>query len=242
MITPTLAKEDLPTDELFKQRKKLLESADREEHAKFDSWLEGHRLFLQNDPGDALLDSKSMKKIGFTSARTVMREIMLEDTAKRLPEVLSSLREELVKCTKEEKVLLEKDKLNDPGELKAIVTRALSIIQKRIENYLDGDIESSRKFPDRLQNLEEEIVEEEKSDWSSRELNHYNDAEEDWRDQISRLEEYPEEIQAESKFLGGKQVHRAIEFFRVVMTGTLVHLHMKHLMNGVPNYDLTLRF
>jgi hypothetical protein len=35
------------------------------------------------------------------------------------------------------------------------------------------------------------------------------------------MEEYPDTVQPHRKFLGGKQVHRAIEFFREVMIGAL---------------------
>lgn len=67
-----------------------------------------------------------------------------------------------------------------------------------------------------MQTLDEEIEAEEESEWSSRLLNCHSELENSWRDCIAKLETYPEEVQPKLKFLGGKQVHRAIEFFRYV--------------------------
>lgn len=81
-------------------------------------------------------------------------------------------------------------------------------------SYLDGDLESSMKFPEMLQTLEDEIEEEEESEWSSRELNHFSKAEDHWRDRIASLEgKYSSAVQAEKGFLGGKQVQRSMQFF-----------------------------
>ena len=222
VITPTLAKEDLPPDELFKARRDLLATADKVEEERFNDWLEGHDHFRQQHGGSEMLSDSVRTKIGFSSAKKVMREVMLEDTAKRLPEVLHALRKELLKLEKEQKTLLEKEKFNDPKELKVVVSQVLYEVEQRIISYLDGDLECSMKFPEKLQTLDDEIDEEEESEWSKKELNHYTEAEDQWRDRIANFEgNYPEEVQADNRFLGGKQVQRAIEFFRAVMIDSL---------------------
>ena len=220
VITPTLAKENLKPEELFAQRQELLDSSNTYEDEKFKSWLKGHATFLEQDPDDELLMDEVKERIGFPTAKRVMREIMLEDTAKRLPEVLKSLKNELGDCQKEYDVLKEKERFNNPSQLKDVVCSALSLVQKRVADYMDGDLESSMTFSDRLQTLEDELEAEEESEWSTKDLNHHTANEDEWRDRIADLAgEYPEEIQAERKFFGGKQYQRAIEFFKIVMIG-----------------------
>mmetsp|Transcript_17052 Transcript_17052/g.46758 ORF Transcript_17052/g.46758 Transcript_17052/m.46758 type:complete len:108 (-) Transcript_17052:383-706(-) len=73
------------------------------------------------------------------------------------------------------------------------------------------------KFPQVLQTLDDEIEEEEESDWSQKELDHHSEKEDVWRNRIVVYEEYPDEIQPKMQCLGGKQYQRAIEFFRHVM-------------------------
>lgn len=88
-ITPTLPKEDLPAEELFQARLELLHSADKVEMERFTAWHDGHERFRQEHPFDDVLNPKIQSRIGFRSAKTAMREIMLHDTIKRLPEVLA---------------------------------------------------------------------------------------------------------------------------------------------------------
>ena len=222
VITPTLPKEDLPPDELYKARLELLHSADAEEQARFLEWRSGHKRYQQQDPTDKNLTKEVTSRIGFKSAKKVMREIMLADTVQRLPEVLSELRKELTALGKEKKTLDEKMKFNNPMELKSIVGTILYEIEKRLNSYLDGDLESAMKFPDMLQTLDDEIEDEENSDWAGKELNHHTEMEEGWRDRIAGMDgEYPDTVQPDRKFLGGKQVHRAIDFFREVMIRAL---------------------
>jgi hypothetical protein len=222
VITPTLAKEDIPHDKLIEERQRLLENADSYEKKAFQNWLDGHENFRNQSDGDSeVLDERASSRIGFGSAKRVMREIMLSDTASRLPEVLRSLRDELNNRRKERKILSEKFKYTDPSELRLVVIDLVFNLQKRIESYLDGDLESSRKFPERLQTLEDEIEDEENSDWADKELNHHTENEHEWRDKIAEMEEYPDHVQAEEKFLGGKQHQRAIDFFGAVMIDSL---------------------
>lgn len=211
VITPTLDREDLPPDILFEQRTRLIQSADEHEKDKFDQWQEGHERFrIENESAEDPLHDDIKTKIGFPSAKNVMREIMLKDTIERLPEVIESLRNDLDKCNAELSILRDKQKFNDPQNLRNVVTRMLFQIQDRILDYLDGDLELSLKFPDKLQTLEDELDEEEDSEWSTKTLNHHSEKEDHWRARVSNLEEFPEEIQADFKFLGGKQYHRAL--------------------------------
>lgn len=221
VITPTLAKEDLPPTELFEAREKLLDSSPRYEKEYLDRWLGEHETY-RREFGDAeTLDATISTRLGFETAKKVMRQIMLQDTAKRLPEVLSALRTELDSREKEEKRLKDMQKFNDPKELRLVVGQMLSEADDRLQRYLDGDLESSLKFPERMQTLEEEIEDEEDSEWCKRELNFYTEKEDFWRDRIAKLKEFPAEVQPDVKFLGGKQYQRAIDFFRAVMVDSL---------------------
>jgi len=87
-ITPTLDREDLNTDELFWKRQQLLGSSPAYEEGKFSDWMEMHEKYR------------------------------VTDTATRLPEVLMSLRKELVKFRDELEVLEEKKKFRNPTHLK----------------------------------------------------------------------------------------------------------------------------
>ena len=222
VITPTLPKEDLPAEELYKARLGLLCTSDSFETDRFTVWRDGHDRFLGENPTDELLCPEIEKRVGFGSAKDKMREIMLEDTVKRLPEVLAELRKELSLLQKEQRVLEEKMKFCNPIELKSIVGTILYEIEKKILSYLDGDLMSAIKFPEKLQTLDDEIDEEDNSEWREKELNHYSESEDHWRDRIADFEgEYPESVQPDEELLGGKQVQRAIEFFRAVMIEAL---------------------
>ena len=212
-ITPTLPKEDLDADELFLERRMLLDSADRFERDKFKSWKEQQDMFKEMN-SDEDLDPQIGGKVGFPFAKKKMREIMLQDTIKRLPEVIAALRSELDSRRKELAVLKEKDRMTDPIELKVIVSDMLHSIEERVLAYLNGDLRSALHDPGRLQSLLDEIDMEEESDWATQELNFHTEKEESWRDKIILIEDYPLELTAEAKFLGGKQVQRAITFFK----------------------------
>jgi hypothetical protein len=233
VITPTLPQEDLVPAELFDARLQLLEDADSKETARFDGWLDGQLHFRQENPTDNLLHPEIRKRIGFASAKEEMRGIMMEDTIKRLPEVLNELRSELSSLQKEKKILSEKMKFNDPNELKFVVSDILHEIEGRIISYLDGDLESSLKFPDKLKSLWDEIDAEEDSDWAERELNHFTEAEDEWREYIADMKDISKAVQPEKKFLGGKQVQRAIAFFQCVMIEALPNLD--EIREFVPN-------
>lgn len=237
VITPTLPKENLPAAELYNARQELLHGAGSYERNAFSDWLKGQETYRQELGEDDTLDSNVSSRIGFSTAKKEMRSIMLQDTAKRLPEVLSALRKELDNREKDFKRLKDMAKYNDPKELKGVVSLMLSEVDDRLKRYLDGDLESSRKFPERMQTLEEEIEEEEESEWSEKELNYYTDREDQWRDRIAELAEYPDEVQPDLPFLGGKQYQRALVFFRVVMIDALPDPYeLERLVPNVTGY------
>ena len=57
----------------------------------------------------------------------------------------------------------------------------LERVQMRMLAYLDSDLETAVKFPDKLQSLDDELEDEEDSEWCTDELNHYTAEEEKWR-------------------------------------------------------------
>jgi len=84
--------------------------------------------------------------------------------------------------------LKERYKFNDPKEVKLLVSQTLQAVEKKVLDYLDGDLETAFKNPDLLQTLDDELKAEEDSEWCDRELNHYSSEEEEWRDRIADLE------------------------------------------------------
>jgi hypothetical protein len=234
VITPTLPKENLPSAELYEARKALLTEANVRELSRFQDWHDCHTQY-HNEHGDEPLDPKICENIGFSTAKKKMREIMLEDTVKRLPEVITTLRAQLDDCREELSTLQETQRFTNPHEVKRIVQEMLYIIIKRLHSYLDGDLESARRFPEKLQTLYDEIDDEEDSDWERKVLNFHSEKEAKWRDKIADLEgAYPPELQANAKFLGGKQVQRAVEFFRLMMIESLPDPFSlrQHVANG----------
>lgn len=221
VITPTLSKENLPPEILFQQRMDLIQNADSYEKDRFENWQKGQEQFRVDHGDNDTLNPETSKRIGFKTAKKVMREIMLKDTVQRLPEVLASLRADLLRCQKEQKYLKDRQNLSDPKNLRNIVNRMLFRIQEKIQSYLDGNLEVGQKFPDKLQTLHDELDEEEESDWRGRELNIHTAKEDAWRDRVAKLDELPNQIQADQLFLGGKQYQRALEFFRVIMIDAL---------------------
>lgn len=223
VITPTLEKEDLPAEQLFEKRAELLAKADEGEMQRFGAWRQGHRLFCQeNGDSEEDLHREIQKQISFQTVMRVMKQTMLEDTVKTLPEVLAALRRDLGQRLREERTLLERQKFSDPKKLKGVAMDVLVSLEKKILSYLDGDLESTIKFPDAPQTLHQEVDGEEESDWVQRELNFHSEKEESWRDRICKFEgEYPPEVQSDSRFLGGKQYQRAVEFFGAVMVDSL---------------------
>jgi hypothetical protein len=221
-ITPTLDREDLDSDSMIRERKALLEKADKEERRKFREWVEQHENSRQQHGSSEVLNPDIGEKVGFAVAKKKMHEIMLQDLVERIPEVVAALRKMLNESRKELDVLEQRKRLTNPVELKAITTQLLYTLRERIMAYLDGDLASSIEFPEKLQTLEEEIDGEEQSDWCARELNFHSEKEESWRDRIAELEgEYPETLHPDTAFLGGKQIHRAMEFYKAMLIEAL---------------------
>lgn len=224
-ITPTLDREDLEPDQLFLKRKELLENATAYEQEKFQGWISAHAKFREEDPENAKLSSEIASRIGFSAAKNKMREVMLLDTAARLPEVLRSIREELSKCRNEKEVLEGKRKYRNPEYLKRKVGDLLQLACKRVGDYLDGDLEAAVKFPESLMDLDDELDREDESEWADRTLGTVASVEDEerWRDLIhdliEREEGLPDHVYAEKKFIGGKQFQRAKELMKATMLG-----------------------
>ncbi|CAB9501388.1 dynamin-like protein C-like [Seminavis robusta] len=231
---PFLKIEDLEPAELYKARVDMLGRADEEEANLFGKWTAAHKNFRKEYPTDETLVVDISERISFKEAKKHLRKIMLEDIIARLPEVLAELRYEKTKLEKAHKTLLEKKKFKNPSELKHVAGEILYEIEHKLNSYLDGDLQASINFRDRLQTLDEEIAEEEVSEWSTKDLNHYTEDEDVWRERIAGFEgEYPETVQPDQLFLGGKQVQRAIKFFGQVMIVALPNpFELKEL---VPN-------
>lgn len=134
-----------------------------------------------------------------------------------------ALREDLIERETELQVLEEKKKMSSPSEVKLVANQMLFQIQSKLRSYLDGNLAVASKFPEMMQTLDDEIDEEDESDWRLKRLNHHMDKEDEWRDRIAKLEDsdYIHEIRPDELFLGGKQYQRAIEFFKVVMISAL---------------------
>lgn len=98
-FTPSLAKENLPTEELFHARKANLVTADSMEKALFSNKRDGHLQFNANGDDDELSPAVS-GRLGFLAAKKDMREIMIRDAAERIPEVIRELRHELAENSK----------------------------------------------------------------------------------------------------------------------------------------------
>jgi len=221
VVTPTLEREDLPSKELFQKRNELLAKSNDVESALFNGWLQRHQNFRDGGASDESLNENIFNMIGFPVAQATMRKEMLQHTLEALPTVIATLQKDLTERQVELQDLKEKQKFTDPRELKAVVKDMLYSIQERVAAYLDGDLSSCIKYGDQLQTLDDEIEEEEESHWAAQTLNFHTEKEDQWRSHIAEMEEFPNEIQATNRFLGGKQVQRAIEFFRAVMIDSL---------------------
>jgi hypothetical protein len=247
-ITPTLASEDLDAEVLFQKRQQLLENSPSYEEKKFSDWNDMHEKFRETDPNDPLLNTEVSSRLGFPVAANKMREVMLTDTATRLPEVLMSLRKELGKARDELEVLEGKKKYRDPNHLKVSIENVyvcciffshahlfavntqlkignlLQDVCKRIADYLDGDLEAAVNLPHHMMDLEYELELEEDSDWSDQALGKRAtvDDEERWRNTIATMldqDKMPKHVCADKKFLGGKQFQRAKELLMAAMAG-----------------------
>ena len=223
-ITPTLDREDLQAEDLFAKRKELLEIATAYEVGKFSDWQKTHLKYRETDPDDPKLNLEVSTRIGFSVAKDKMREVMLLDTATRLPEVLMSLRKELSKFRDELEVLEGKRKFRDPNYLKLMIGNLLQDVCNRISDYLDGDLEAAAKFPELLMDLDDELGLEEDSEWSDQLLGKKATIqdEEKWRDIIQVMFDQntmPRHVYADKKFLGGKQFQRAKEVLKAAMAG-----------------------
>lgn len=93
--------------------------------------------------------------------------------------------------------------------LKDMIGNMLQDVCRRIEDYLDGDLEAAVKLPHHMMDLEFELQLEEDSEWKGQTLgrNASTQDEEDWREIIDKMIEndsMPRHVYADKKFLGGK--------------------------------------
>eukprot|EP00985_Skeletonema_marinoi_P003955 scaffold1734_cov76-Skeletonema_marinoi.AAC.2 len=253
-ITPTLDREDLQPDQLFMKRKELLERATAYEEEKFEGWIAAHAKCREVDPENAQLSPEIASRIGFSAAKNKMREVMLLDTAARLPEVLKSIREELSKCRSEKEILEGKRKYRNPDYLKRKLGDLLQRACKRVGEYLDGDLEAAVKFPESLMDLDDELDREDESEWADRTLGSAASVEDEekWRELIHTLiereEGLPDYVYAEKKFIGGKQFQRAKELMKAAMLVALKDINQlpetKHLFDICPGMEsfVSLKF
>ena len=223
-ITPTLDREDLSPEELYGKRKSLLDSATSEEERRFAEWQVTHSKYRETDPEDPKLHPEVSSRIGFSVAKTEMRKVMLMDTAARLPEVISSLNQELLQFQEEVEVLEGKREYRDANFLKRMVGNLLQDVCKRVQNYLDGDLMTAAKSPEHLIDLDDELQLEEESEWCKRTLgkNASISEEERWRNIIQRMFDegtMPSHVNADKQFLGGKQFQRALNVLKAAMAG-----------------------
>eukprot|EP00804_Cyclotella_cryptica_P002740 CCRYP_009637-RA/>CCRYP_009637-RA protein AED:0.03 eAED:0.02 QI:0/0/0/1/1/1/4/0/825 len=222
IITPTLAREDIEPEALFAERKILLDGAMSHEAEMFREWQQTHSRYREIDPDDRVIVDAIAKRIGFKTASDEMRKQMLVDTATRLPEVLRSLRKDLSHYKEELDAFEGRKRLMDPSNLKYMIGNMLHGMCGRISNYLDGDLETAKQFPDCMKDLEDELQEEDDSEWSSRRLGMRVPIEEEekWRDIIESMfaeNQIPEHVYPSKKFLGGKQFQRAVQLLNATM-------------------------
>lgn len=114
--------------------------------------------------------------------------------------------------------------------LQKMIGDLLQDVCKRISDYLDGDLEAAAKFPELLLDLDQELELEEDSEWSNQTLGKKASTadEEKWRDIIHVMfgeKTMPKHVQADKKFLGGKQFHRAKELLKAAMAGNEIFLN-----------------
>jgi hypothetical protein len=157
---------------------------------------------------------------GFPTCLTFLRKRMLEDTARRLPEVIKTLREKEAAIEAEMSRLEEARKYNDAKNLKQVVSDIVHELQRKINEYLDGSLRLAQKLPQKLQILDDEMDDEEESEWRHKCLNQYTAGEEAWREHISKninLRTLDQHVQPDVPLVGGKQYQRAFHFFKAVM-------------------------
>jgi len=222
IMTPTIDKEDLPIKELYEERKKNLHDSDGYEDKKFEEWKECHKMFLQSNPKDQPLDPRTREKIGFPSAKKCIRKVMLEDVIGCIPDVLKHLKAELRRCMMLRDELRERQESQDPENVKSVADQAFRKVKLRIQDYLKGILANDGDQDAYKQSLDDEVEAEEDSAWAGTKLNHYTELEDDWRRTISSLgSDYPKYMDADVRFLGGKQVGRAIRFFKYVLVESI---------------------
>jgi Dynamin family len=224
VMTPTLKKVDLSGDKLYEARRDILVTvtADQDEMNFFSNWQKGHDRYREEDPDDEALNLRVASQLGFQSAKTVMRQILIQDTFRRLPEVLAEIQKVLSVLEEEKEQLDAKIALHDQAALMPVILDIGCAIATKMKSYIEGNLQATRNFPDFGRTLAQEINDEKSSDWVGRALNDHSATEDEWRDCVKMMEaDYPEHIHPKEKLSGGKQVQRALDFFHFVTINSL---------------------
>ena len=132
IITPTLANRDLAPAALYSSRREVLRGSDESEEASFQRWFNEQDKINAECGSNVVLNEEIRLRVGFPSAKKVMRNIMLQDTRKRLPEVLLELRAQMDDLERKRDSLDQRRKLRDPANLKPLAMQALRQIEDRV--------------------------------------------------------------------------------------------------------------
>ena len=206
----------------FHNRSKILDCANEEEMKKFEEWFGKIETFARNHRHGERLGVSISDKVGFSTIQTYMRQKQIENTRTMLPVIAKQIRQEKLKVQAKLAAYQEKMKMYDPTELKSALPTLLTQLEKRLMEYIEGDFSVARKFGAQFQTLQEELEAEGKAKWSNHGLNYHFDTEKNWRDGLVATA-FPEHVQADLKFLGGKQIKRAF------------HCHRHMLINSLPD-------
>ena len=214
----------LSEPEQYAMRQKLLDDARDHEKSEFRKWEQKMEDFCHDNPGEPEFSPQIRANIGFDTAMNKLRTELLKDTAKKLPKLQGDLLDKLAKAEAAKSNLVARQQYADPNHLKLVISRIEQAVTKKIVNYLDGDLESAIHLEHLLQTLDQELDFEEGSDWKDKRLNTRVSSkdEEQWRNHIADMEDdFPSQLHPDVKLLGGKQYHRAFQFFCTVMIDRL---------------------
>eukprot|EP00929_Paragymnodinium_shiwhaense_P104120 TRINITY_DN68159_c0_g1_i1.p1 TRINITY_DN68159_c0_g1~~TRINITY_DN68159_c0_g1_i1.p1 ORF type:complete len:980 (-),score=234.70 TRINITY_DN68159_c0_g1_i1:31-2970(-) len=250
VITPTMQRsaDTMKPEEQYKERQRLLDTAADFEKKQFEDWKGAMSDAFHEDPNSEDFGEKFLPYIGYPSAVTEMNRLLLEDTRARLPQVLRDLTHRCDLARNELENLRETSQFTSEGQIQLKMAEVLDHLVTRIKSYLDGSLLVAHKLPQHHQTLDDEVTGEEESDWAHRPLNHLNEVEDKWREHIADMAEgnWPKSVQADGKFLGGKQYQRALQFFKSVMIDRLPDPHKLrpyvmtscgHLRGGLSHED-----
>eukprot|EP01079_Euglenida_sp_SAG-EU17-18_P007253 gene7253-1295_t len=209
------------TEEEYLKRQKLIHEADARESAVFHEWMATmeHNAKTTTSDHPITFDLRYSGYCKFASLLSVMHTRLLQNAQERLPEVIQQLRRELETSRHALADTERIAKLMAPNAYRIHVAGIMNTLKKRVLQYLDGSLAVMKKIDCAGKTLREELGGEEHSEWFSRRLNHFTEAESDFRQRASQVS-IPDAFYPDSRLLGGKQYQRALQCF----TYTLVQL------------------